>query len=203
MALITSFENELRITQNSTTMSHKNKAIDIIPPKHIWVGEKSAPISLVEFGDYESEACAKLQPVIAELLEAFAGKLKFQFRHFPLTQVHQRAHKAAEASVAASQHGRFWEMHDLLFRHRRNLGSISLREYAIEAGVKDKNFIAHLADSVFGWTVRADLLEGLELGVREVPAIFINGERFTGVPNLVHLSKAVRAALNQEKAKRA
>ena len=158
-------------------MSHKNKAIDIIPPKHIWVGEKSAPVSLVEFGDYESEACAKLQPVIAQLLEAFSGKLKFQFRHFPLTQVHQRAHKAAEASVAASQHGRFWEMHDLLFRHRRNLGSISLREYAIEAGVKDKNFIAHL--------------------------IFINGERFTGVPNLTQLSKAVQAALNQEKARRA
>ena len=184
-------------------MSHKNKAIDIIPPKHIWVGDKTAPVSLVEFGDYESEACAKLQPVIAQLLEAFSGKLRFQFRHFPLTQVHQRAHKAAEASVAASQHGRFWEMHDLLFRHRRNLGSISLREYAIEAGVKDKNFIAHLTDSVFGWTVRADLLEGLEMGVREVPAIFINGERFTGVPNHAQLSKAVQAALNQEKAKRA
>jgi protein-disulfide isomerase len=184
-------------------MSHKNKAIDIIPPKHIWVGEKSAPVSLVEFGDYESEACAKLQPVIAELLEDFPGKLKFQFRHFPLTQVHQRAHKAAEASVAAAQHGRFWEMHDLLFRHRRNLGSISLREYAIEAGVKDKNFIAHLTDSVFGWTVRADLLEGLEMGVREVPAIFINGERYTGLPSLAQLSKAVKSALNQEKAKRA
>jgi protein-disulfide isomerase len=184
-------------------MSHKNKAIDIIPPKHIWVGEKTASVSLIEFGDYESEACAKLQPVIAELLEAYSGKLRFQFRHFPLTQVHQKAHKAAEASVAASQHGRFWEMHDLLFRHRRNLGSISLREYAIEAGVKDKNFIAHLTDSVFGWTVRADLLEGLELGVREVPAIFINGERYTGLPNFAQLSKAVKSVLNQEKEKRA
>jgi protein-disulfide isomerase len=157
----------------------------------------------VEFGDYESEACARLQPVITQLLEAFEGKLKFQFRHFPLTQVHQRAHKAAEASVAASQHGKFWEMHDLLFRHRRNLGSISLREYAMEAGVKDKNFISNLTDSVFGWTVRADLLDGLEMGVREVPAIFINGERFTGVPNFNQLSKAVEEALAKAGRKRA
>jgi protein-disulfide isomerase len=184
-------------------MSHKNKAIDIIPPRHIWVGDKHAPVSLVEFGDYESEACARLQPVITQLLEAFEGKLKFQFRHFPLTQVHQRAHKAAEASVAASQHGKFWEMHDLLFRHRRNLGSISLREYAMEAGVKDKNFISNLTDSVFGWTVRADLLDGLEMGVREVPAIFINGERFTGVPNFNQLSKAVEEALAKAGRKRA
>jgi protein-disulfide isomerase len=185
------------------SMSHKNKAIDIIPPKHIWVGDKSAPVSMIEFGDYESEACAKLQPVIEQLLGKFEGKLRFQFRHFPLTQVHQRAHKAAEASVAASQHGRFWEMHNLLFRHRRNLGSISLRDYALEAGVIDRNFISNLTDSVFGWTVRADLLEGLELGVRAVPAIFINGERFTGLPNLAQLSKAVEAELAKTKQKRA
>jgi len=105
--------------------------------------------------------------------------------------------------VAASQHGRFWEMHNLLFRHRRNLGSISLRDYAMEAGVIDRNFISNLTDSVFGWTVRADLLEGLELGVRAVPAIFINGERFTGLPNLAQLSKAVEAELAKTKQKRA
>ena len=184
-------------------MSHKNKSIDITPPKHIWVGDRNAPVSLVEFGDYESEACAKLQPVISELLVNYEGRLKFQFRHFPLTQVHQRAHKAAEASVAAAQHGKFWEMHNLLFRHRRNLGSISLRSYAVEAGVKDKNYIANLTDSVFGWTVRADLLDGLELGVRAVPAIFINGERFTGTPTLANLSKAVDEALAKTKRKRA
>jgi protein-disulfide isomerase len=184
-------------------MSHKNKAIDIIPPKHIWVGDTHAPVSLVEFGDYESEACAKLQPVIHKLLQEYEGELKFQFRHFPLTQIHQKAHKAAEASVAASQQGKFWEMHDLLFQHRRNLGSISLRDYAIEAGVKDKNFIPNLIDSVYGWTVRADLLDGLELGVRDVPAIFINDERFIGVPDYAHLSKAVEAGLLKPKKRRA
>ncbi|MBM3441704.1 MAG: DsbA family protein [Bacteroidetes bacterium] len=184
-------------------MSHKNKAIDIIPPKHIWVGDKTAPVTLLQFGDYESEACAKLQPVIEQLLDRYEGKLRFQFRHFPLTQVHQRAHKAAEASVAAAQHGRFWEMHCLLFRHRRNLGSISLRDYALEAGVIDKNFISNLTDSVFGWTVRADLLEGLEMGVRTVPALFINGDRYMGLLNMAQLSKAVGSELSKAKQKRA
>lgn len=186
-----------------TNMSHKNRTIDIVPPKHIWVGDRSAPVTLVEFGDYESEECAKLQPVISKLLVSYEGKLKFQFRHFPLTQIHQRAHKAAEASVAAAQHGKFWEMHDLLFQHRRNLGSISLRGYAVEVGVKDKNFIANLADSVFGWTVREDLLDGLGLGVRDVPAIFINGERFTGAFNFSQLSKAVDDALGRLKKQQA
>jgi protein-disulfide isomerase len=184
-------------------MSYKNKAQDIIPPKHIWVGDPQAPVTIVEFGDYESEECAKLQEVIRMMLEAYAGKVRFQFRHFPLTQIHQRAHKAAEAAVAASQQGKFWEMHTLLFRHRRNLGSVSLRDYAQEAGVKDKNFIANLIDSVYGWTVRADLLEGLDMGIRNIPAVFINGERFTGTPSYTNLSKAVDEALKKGKRKRA
>lgn len=184
-------------------MAYKNKAQDIIPPKHIWVGDQHAPVTIVEFGDYESEDCARLQEVIRQLLSDYEGKIRFQFRHFPLTQIHQKAHKAAEAAVAASQQGKFWEMHNLLFQHRRNLGSVSLREYAQEAGVKDKNFIANLIDSVYGWTVRADLLEGLEMGIRDVPAVYINGERIKGPYSYGHLSKAVELALQKAKRTRA
>ena len=140
-------------------MSHKNKSIDIIPPRHIWVGDPHAPVALVEFGDYESEACAKLQPVIQKLLQVYEGKLKFQFRHFPLTQIHQKAHKAAEASGCRIPAGKILGNARPLISSPRNLGSISLRDYAIEAGVKDKNFIPNLIDSVYGWTVRADLLD--------------------------------------------
>jgi Protein-disulfide isomerase len=78
--------------------------------------------------------------------------------------------KAAEAAVAAAQEGKFWEMHDLLFHNQRHLGAVSLKQYAREAGVMDKNFLPKLVDSAYGWTVRADLLEGLEHGVRDVPA---------------------------------
>jgi protein-disulfide isomerase len=180
-------------------MSMSKSKIDIIPPKDIWVGDSGSPVSLVMFGDYESESCANAHEVVKQLLTSFDGKLRFNYRHFPLTKIHQKAHKAAEASILASQFGKFWEMHDLIFRNRRNLGSISLRDYAIEAGVKDKNFLPKLTDSVFGWTVRNDLMEGLNRGVRDVPAIFINNELYTGAVSLPALSTTIEAFLKPDK----
>lgn len=174
--------------------------IDIIPPKDIWTGPADAPVSIVMFGDYESEACSAAHEVIKEIMARFEGKVRFNFRHFPLTQIHQKAHKAAEAAILASQFGKFWEMHDLIFQNRRNLGSISLRDYAIEAGVKDKNFLPKLTDSVFGWTVRNDLMEGLHRGIRNVPAIFVNNLLFEGPITVALLAKLVEDLESQKAA---
>lgn len=182
-------------------MNNKPKIIEIKPPKDIWVGAADAPVSLVEFGDYESEACAKAHEIVKKILHTYEGKVKFNFRHFPLTQIHQRAQKAAEASVGASQEGKFWEMHNLLFAHRTQLGSISLREYAREAGAMDKNFLPKLVDSLYGWTVRNDLLEGLEKGIRDIPAFLINNELYIGKITLPALSKAIDDALRSSKKK--
>ncbi len=185
-------------------MAMKAKEIvPIIEPKAVWVGNPKAPVSLVQFGDYESDECLQAHEVVKQLLVRFDGKLRFNFRHFPLTQIHQRAHKAAEASVAAAQEGKFWEMHDMLFRYRRNLGMISLKGYARESGVMDKNFLPKLMDSLYGLTVRNDLLEGVEKGVRDVPAFFINGELFSGKPNMINLTKAIEGALKKTKTKSA
>ena len=174
--------------------------IEIIAPKEFWVGDKNASISLVEFGDYESEACAKANEVVKKLLAEFEGKLKFNFRHFPLTKIHQRSMKAAEASIAASQEGKFWEMHNLLFARRRNLGTISLKLYAKEAGVENKRLLSELVDSVYGWSVRNDLLEGLDKGVRDVPTFFINGELYEGKPTFEGLKRAITEAVKMQKA---
>ncbi len=173
--------------------------IEIIEPRTVWIGNDTAPVSLVMYGDYESEDCAKAQALIDQLLRHFGAELRFQFRHFPLTRIHQHAHKAAEAAVAAVQEGKFWEMHHLLFENRKRLGSISLKSYAAEAGVKDKNFIPKLVDSVYGWTVRADLLEGVEKGVRDVPAIFINDRLYTGNITRPGLSKAIQESIPARK----
>lgn len=178
--------------------NNKPKVIEIIPPKNIWVGATGAKVQLVEFGDYESEACAKAHEVVKKILNTYGDKVKFNFRHFPLTQQHQKAHKAAEAAVGAAQAGKFWEMHDTLFQNRRNLGSASLKEYSREVGISDKNFLARLIDSVYGWTVRADLLDGLALGVRDVPAFFINDKLFEGTPTFAHLSKAIDEAMTKK-----
>jgi protein-disulfide isomerase len=173
--------------------------VEIIPTKDVFVGNPKAPVTLMEYGDYESEACAKVNEVVERLLQQFNGKLKFNFRHFPLTKIHQHAMKAAEASLGAAQEGKFWEMHTMLFQHRRRLGAISLREYAKDVGVANKKFLDNLVDSTYGWQVKSDLLEGLNKGVRDVPAFFINGVPFKGKPTYENLRKEIEEALKQKK----
>jgi protein-disulfide isomerase len=174
----------------------KAKTVEIIEPKNIWVGNPEAPVSLVMYVDYENEDCAKANEAVNQLKEAFEDKLKINLRHFPLTKVNQRSHKAAEAVVGAGQEGKIWEMNNLLFAHRRNLGTISLKEYAREAGVTSKNFLNDLVNSVYGWSVRNDLLEALDKGVRDVPAFFINGERYQGKPTFTEMRKHIEPLLN-------
>lgn len=179
--------------------TNKTKTLEIVPPKNIWVGNEKAPVSLVMYGDYESEACAKANDVVNKLLKQYEGEVKFNFRHFPLTRVNQHAHKAAEAAVGAAQEGKFWPMHNLLFSNRRNLGTTSLKGYAKEAGVTNKKFLNELVDCTYGWTVRNDLLEALDKGVRDVPSVYINDVLFTGHLTVPGLSKAIDGVLSDLK----
>ena len=183
------------------SMATKNQIVEIISQKTIWKGEKLAPVSIVLYGDYESDACAKANNLINELFEESKGKLRYNYRHFPLTQIHQKAQKAAESAVAAVQEGKFWEMHEVLFQKKRGLGTITLKEYAKEVGVTNKKFLESLVNSTYSWEVRADLLEGLEKGVRDVPAVFINGEKFEGKITHDGLKKAIDDALKPKKMK--
>ena len=178
-------------------MSNKHNVAEIIQPKKAFIGDIKAPLLLIEFGEDENEGCARANEVVKKLLKQYEGDIKFNFRHFPLIQYHQRSHKASEAAVAALQEGKFWEMHNMLFENRQNLGMISLKNYAKEIGLTDKNFLTKMVDSYYGWTVRTDLLEGLNRGIREVPAFFIDGEEIVGLPTLKYLSKAVENSLRK------
>jgi protein-disulfide isomerase len=180
-------------------MAFKKEIEVIIEPKDVFVGEEDAPITLMEFGEYESEACAKANEVVKQLLEEYEGKIKFNFRHFPQTRIHQRSMKAGEAAVAAAQEGKFWEMHNVLFQNRRQLGTVSLKLHSKEAGVKNKKFLEDLVNGKFGWQVQDDLKEGLDRGIKDVPAFFINNEKFTGKPTFDNLSIAINSALKKAK----
>ena len=182
-------------------MAFKKEVVEIIEPKDVFVGNPDAPVTLMEFGEYESEACARANEVVKQLLETYEGKIRFNFRHFPLTRIHQRALKAAEAAVATAQDGKFWEMHNILFANRRNLGTTSLKLHSKEAGVKSKKFLDDLVNGVFGWQVQDDLKEGIDPGVKELPAFFINDEPFTGKPTFANLSAAIELALKKSKRK--
>jgi protein-disulfide isomerase len=91
-------------------MAFKKEVEVIIEPRDVFVGEEDALVTLMEFGDYESEACAKANEIVKQLLEEYEGKIRFNFRHFPQTRIHQRSMKAGEAAVAAAQGGKFWEI---------------------------------------------------------------------------------------------
>jgi Thioredoxin len=157
-------------------MAFKKEVVEIIEPRDIFVGNAKAEITLEEFGEYESEVCAKANETVKQLLVEYDGVIRFNFRHFPLTNIHQRSLKAGEAAVATGQEGKFWEMHNILFANRKNLGTTSLKLYSKEAGVNNKRFLDDLVNATYGWQVQGDLREGINR-VKTVPAFFINGER--------------------------
>jgi protein-disulfide isomerase len=188
-------------SKKENKMAFKKDDVIIIEPKEMFVGKIDAPVTLMEFGEYESEECAKVNEVVKQLLEEYEGKIRFQFRHFPLTLIHQRSLKASESAVAAGQEGKFWEMHNVLFANRRNLGTTSLKLHSKEAGVHNKKFLDELVNGVYGWQVQDDLKEGINRGVKDIPAFFINDVPFTGKPTFANLSAALDAAIKKSKKK--
>jgi len=172
-------------------MALKKEDIIIIEPKEMFVGKKDAPVTLIEFGEYESEDCAKVNEVVKQILEEYDGRIRFQFRHFPLTLIHQRSLKASESAVGAGQEDKFWEMHNILFQNRRNLGTTSLKLYSKEAGVKSKKFLEDLVNGTWGWQVQDDIKEGRNRGVKENSAFFIKYVMLTVKPNFSKLSAAI------------
>lgn len=182
-------------------MAFKKDDVIIIEPKDIYVGNVNAPVTLTEFGEYENEECAKANEIVKQILEEFEGRIRFQFRHFPLTLIHQRSLKASESAVAAGQEGKFWEMHNVLFANRRNLGTTSLKLYSKEAGVKNKKFLDDLVNGMYGWQVQDDIKEGHNRGVKEIPAFFVNDVAVTVKPTFANLSAAIESALKKSKTK--
>lgn len=180
-------------------MRNQKEIVEIIEPKKIIVGDVNAPVELMQFGDYESVDCAKANEVVAAILEAFPGKVKFIFRHFPLLKIHQKAHKAAEAAIAAGQEGKFWEMHKEIFKHQRNLGIISLKSYAKEIGTTNKKFLDELISGTYGWHVQGDLQEGMKMGVTKLPAFFVNGKSFDQEPTLKNLTAHINTLIDKKK----
>lgn len=177
-------------------MATKTKQpLEIIEPRDVFVGAPEASVVITAYIDYESEPCAQLNEVLNTILKNYEGKIKLNIRHFPLTRVHQHSMKAAEAAVGAAQEGKFWIMHNLLFRNRNNLGTISLKQYAREAGVTNKRFLDELVNSTYGWQVRGDLLDALDKGIRDIPAVFVNEAIVKGKISVASLSKMIDAAL--------
>ena len=157
-------------------------------------GPATAPVTLVEYGDFECPYCGGMYPVVKELRERMGDRLRLVFRHFPLDSVHPHARRAAEAAEAAAAQGRFWEIHDLLFESRDDLDDEALRRFATGLGLDLARFEDDLAGRRHAPHVREDRLDGERSGVEGTPTFFINGARYEGSLDLEGLLAAVEEA---------
>ena len=137
-------------------------------------GDVNAPVTIVEFTDFQCPACGAMHPVLEEVLKSFGNKVRFVVRDFPLNQ-HENARKAAEAADAANAQGKFFEYIALLFQHQKALDVPSLKKYASELGLNRTRFDAELDRGVYADEVKHDIEDGELYGVSSTPTIFING----------------------------
>ncbi|NJC84118.1 Na+/H+ antiporter NhaA [Planosporangium mesophilum] len=156
-------------------------------------GRDDAPVTLVEYGDFECPYCGQAEPVVRDLLTGH-GDVRYVWRHLPLTDVHPHAQLAAEASEAAADQGQFWEMHAVLLAHQGGLTARDLVRYARELGLDVERFTEHLRDRTGAARVAVDVDSADLSGVSGTPTFFINGRRHHGAYDIDTLSAEVRAA---------
>jgi protein-disulfide isomerase len=157
------------------------------------IGNPSAPVTIVEFTDFECPSCAKTQPILEEIAKEYGERVRLVMRDFPLNQ-HPNAIKAAEAAEAAREQGKYWEYIALLFKNQSALNVEKLREYASQVGLDRKKFDEDLDSGKYADRVQLDLIEGNRLGVNSTPTVFINGRRIKEKTR-ESLKAAIEAAL--------
>jgi protein-disulfide isomerase len=158
-------------------------------------GPGDAPLTLVEYGDYQCPYCGAAYPVVKRLQKTLGKKLRFVFRNFPLTQVHPYAVVAAEAAEAAALQGKFWEMHDLLFEQQKSLNPSIIPLWAKEIGLNVEQFGNDIKEGVVEKRIKEDRRSGIRSGVNGTPTFFINGIRYDDTHDYNSLLAALQSAL--------
>ena len=174
---ITSKKDEKKNTTAGNSASLSNNVI----------GENKKNVTLVEYGDYQCPACAGYYPLIKQLVETYKSDIQFQFRNFPLQQIHQNARAAARAAEAASKQGKFWEMHDLLYEQQSSwqdstAANTIFEQYAKQLGLNVDQYKKDFASSEVNETINADFNEGTRLGVESTPTFFLQGKKLDNPP---------------------
>lgn len=142
-------------------------------------GAKHALVTIVEYSDFQCQFCARVEPTLARLLKEYQGRVRLVWRNLPLP-FHDRAKAAAIAAMAAGRQGKFWEMHDLLLEHQKDLGADAITSYAEKLGLDMAKFRAALADESIGKAIEDESRAAAKIGVQGTPAFFINGTFFPG-----------------------
>ena len=157
-------------------------------------GSETAPLTLVEYGDYQCPYCGEAYAIIKEAQRELGTDLQFVFRNFPLTQTHPNAELAAEAAEAAGAMGKFWPMHDALYENQRSLGRDFVLSLADTLGFDRERLAVALKKRRYRAQVREEFMGGVRSGVNGTPGFFINGQRYQQAWDLESLLRALRAA---------
>ena len=162
-------------------------------------GPANAPVTLVEYGDYQCPHCGRAYPIVKRIQKHFGERLRFIFRNFPLNEMHPDAESAAETAEFAGANGKFWEMHDLIFENQQRLGSDLYLELAGELGLSVESLQSALENGQYQERVAADFKGGVRSGVNGTPTFYINGERHDAPFDYEDLTQAIEAASSAAK----
>ena len=156
-------------------------------------GDTNAPITLIEYGDFQCPHCAMAHAIVKRLLHHFGPRLRYVFRNFPLTEIHPMAEPAAEAAEFAAAEGKYWEMHDGIFENQQRLTPELLVELATRLQLDPGELAGAIDDQQFLERINRDVASGEQAGVHGTPTFFINGQRYQGPWDFKDLKAAIEA----------
>jgi protein-disulfide isomerase len=169
-------------------------ANDVDPRRDHIRGAPDAPVTLVEYGDFQCLYCQQAESVVRKLLQGFSDDLRLVWRHLPSPHVHPDARLAAEAAEAAGVQGAFWELHDTLLAHQQELRPLDLARYAKDLELDIESFREALTRRRYAERVADDIATAEASGVTGTPTFFINGKRHHGAYDADTLASALRDA---------
>jgi protein-disulfide isomerase len=164
---------------------------DAVTPADHAIGPENARVTLVEYGDYECPDCLNAVPIVRQVIEQFDGQLRVVFRHFPLNSIHPHASAAARAAEAAHVQGRFWEMHEALFKNQKRLAGVDLTHLAINLGLEIYRFQSDMGSEAVIRRVASHIASGTRSGVTGTPTFFINGHRYRGADEFASIARSI------------
>ena len=167
---------------------------EIAADDHV-LGPGDAPVTVLEYGDYECPFCRGAARDLHRMLDLYPGSIRFAFRNFPIPQLHPHAEQAAQAAEAAAAQGKFWEMYELLLRPSSGLDLGSLLGYAQSLSLDVERFRKEVTDGAYAAKIERDVREGVSNGVNATPKFYVDGRRIDGKFPLEGLEDAIRASI--------
>ena len=158
-------------------------------------GPADAPVTVLEYGDYECPYCRGAARDVNRMLDLYPESIRFVFRNFPIQQLHPHAEQAAEAAEAAAAQGRYWEMYELLLEPSSGLDLDSLLSYALDLGLDVDRFRKEVTSGAYAAKIERDVREGVQNGVNATPKFYVDGQRIDGKFPLEGLEDAIRASV--------